>query len=143
MSKAFDKPLGTSNEFRGRIGDYLDSGCSKLPVPVPGNTWVWVFDLRNDPDNSSVDNCIGTGRGSALKCMRFERAVNSGTPGEFSCLIDCYFLGMTARPRLSCAFSNYVPGVDDYSANRRTWRDTAHRLFSKFKCTIERAISHG
>src|SRR5712692_886866 len=118
---------------------HLDPCFPQMSKATAGNSWVWIFDRRDDALDSCLDQRIGARGCAAIMRVRFERNVSRPSLCAHSGLVQGNRLGVLHLIENIETFTRDLSAsVDDHSADEGAGANLSDTARSEFK----RALHH-
>src|SRR6266545_7875436 len=125
--------------FAKQPGAYFYAGFAQISKAATGNLWIRIFNGRDNPFDSRLEQRIGARLRAPVVRMRFQRNIGGTTARSGASLFQRDRLGMLQLIVKVKAFSDDLSaGADDDGTNERARTDLARAPRSQ----IERAGHH-
>src|SRR5262245_5800400 len=95
------------------------TGAGQLIETAVVDSWVGIFGRYDDATNTGLDQCIGTGWGSAVMTARLEVAIESSAASQVPGHLDGIGLSMSNKSKLVEAFADDAAILDDDRPHQR------------------------
>jgi hypothetical protein len=136
-----DKSLIQESTLLLQNSAYHGNACvTQHGQSAPGYHGIRVHHACIHPNNSRIDQGLGTRGSPAVMGTGFQGHIDIGTPGIVSSLAESMNFSM-GRSRFPVpAFTYYLPIADNHTANGRIWRCPANPPACKDKCPFHHFV---